>query len=162
MIEPKNFPFTKEDITNAAKDQNRLSVSIRSCWVGGKHSYYYVEIGCEKYQDQGKYKSAYAFALAVQKLFAEIENELQAENLVFVRKLSYYESGKDYMWNMQKIEELESVVSIVKIVPSLEFLALQGWLKERANFNLRVTDLYDCDVCQKRDSKSYGNYAYVL
>lgn len=157
----KLFPFTKEDVINSVKEYNNAVVDIRSYWVGGKHHHYYVEIGNEQFSDNGKYQYAYQFAVAVQKLFKEIEKELEKKNIVLMRQISFLESGWDYCWRCEKTDELECVDGIVKIVPCAEFKELQSWLKKHAKFDLKVTDLFTCRVCQKRSSKSYSNFEYT-
>lgn len=160
--EPKQMPFTKDDVINAVKNYHQADVDIRSCWCGGKHSYYYVEIGSQNFQDGGKHhdNNSYYFGEEVQKAFADMEQELLKENIVFVRKPCYFSRGYSSLWHCVNTEELNCVVSIVKITPSKSFLELQSWLKENANFDLKATDLYDCNVCQKRSDKSYSNFYY--
>ena len=161
MADFKLFPFTKEDVINSVKEYGNAVVDIRSYWVGGKHDHFYVEINTEQFSDNGKYKYAYQFAVEVQKLFKEIEKELEKENIVLKRKLCFLDSGWDYCWRCTKTDELECVNGIVKIVPCVEFKELQSWLKKNAKFDLGVTDLFTCDVCQKRDSKWYSQYNYT-
>lgn len=158
--EPKQMPFTKDDVINAVKNYHQADVDIRSCSSGKQHKYFYVSIGGTDFQDNGKYEYAYGFAQAVQKVFAEIEKELEQENIVFVRKTAWLEYKYNYTWRSTDSAEIECVVGIVKITPSKSFLELKTWLKENANFDLKATDLYDCDVCQKRSSKSYSNFYY--
>lgn len=157
----KLFPFTKEDVINAVKVYGNAVVDIRSYWIGGKHDHFYVEIGTEQFSDNGKYKYAYQFAVTVQKLFKEIEKELEKENIVLMRQKSFLESGWDYCWRCTKTDELECVNGIVKIVPCAEFKELQSWLKKNAKFDLKVTDLFTCRVCQKRESKWYSQHNYT-
>lgn len=157
----KLFPFTKEDVINAVKVYGNAVVDIRSYWIGGKHDHFYVEIGTEQFSDNGKYKYAYHFAVAVQKLFKEIEKELEKDNIVLTRQKCFLESGWDNCWRCEKTDELECVDGIVKIVPCAEFKELQSWLKKNAKFDLKVTDLFTCRVCQKRDSKWYYHHNYT-
>ena len=157
MANFKLFPFTKEDVINSVKEYGNAVVDIRSYWVGGKHDHFYVEIGTEQFSDNGKYEYAYQFAVEVQKLFKEIEKE----NIILIRKLCFLDSGWDYCWRCTKTDKLECVDKIVKIVPCAEFNELQSWLKKNAKFDLGVTDLFTCDVCQKRDSKWYSQYNYT-
>ena len=161
MTQQKLFPFTKEDVINAVKVYGNAVVDIRSYLVGGKHDHFYVEIGNEQFSDNGKYEYAYQFAVAVQKLFKEIEKELEKENIVLMRQNRFLDSGWDYCWRCKKTDKLECVDRIVKIVPCAEFNELQSWLKKNAKFDLEVTDLFSCDVCQKRDSKWYSQYDYT-
>lgn len=161
MADFKLFPFTKEDVINAVKVYGNAVVDIRSYWIGGKHHHFYVEIGTEQFSDNGKYQYAYQFAVAVQKLFKEIEKELEKENIVLMRKRCFLESGWDYCWRCTKTDELECVDGIVKIVPCAEFKELQSWLKKNAKFDLKVTDLFTCRVCQKRESKWYSQHNYT-
>ena len=161
MADFKLFPFTKEDVINSVKEYGNAVVDIRSYWIGGKHDHFYVEIGTEQFSDNGKYKYAYQFAVAVQNLFKEIEKELEKENIVLIRKLCFLDSGWDYCWRCTKTDKLECVDKIVKIVPCAEFKELQSWLKKNAKFDLGVTDLFTCDVCQKRESKWYSQYNYT-
>lgn len=160
-----NFPFTKQDIINSVKEYRNANVDIRSCNSGcgsnAKHLYFYVTIGGVEYSDNGKYETAYDFAKAVQKQFREIEKELESENIVFVRDTAYLESGWDYVWRCVKTADLECVVKIVKITACKSFNELQKWLKEKADFELKVTDLYSCTICSKRDSKSYSDFDYT-
>lgn len=157
----KLFPFTKEDVINAVKVYGNAVVDIRSYWIGGKHDHFYVEIGTEQFSDNGKYKYAYQFAVAVQKLFKDIEKELEKENIVLMRQKCFLESGWDYCWRCEKTDELECVNGIVKIIPCAEFKELQSWLKKNAKFDLKVTDLFTCRVCQKRESKWYSQHKYT-
>ena len=161
MAQQKLFPFTKEDVINSVKEYGNAVVDIRSCWIGGKHHHFYVEIGTEQFSDNGKYQYAYQFAVAVQKLFKEIEKELEKENIVLMRQKCFLESGWDYCWRCKKTDELECVDGIVKIVPCAEFKELQSWLKKNAKFDLKVTDLFTCRVCQKRESKWYSQHNYT-
>lgn len=163
MYEMKQMPFTKDDVINAVKNYRQADVDICSCWHCGKHSYYYVKIGSQEFQDGGKHheNNSYYFGEEVQKAFADIEQELLKENIVFVRKPCYLERGYSGLWHCVNTEELNCVVSIVKIKPSANFLELQKWLKKKADFNLKVTDLYSCDACQKRSSKTYSHYDYL-
>lgn len=161
MADFKLFPFTKEDVINAVKEYSNAVVDIRSYWIGGKHHHFYVEIGTEQFSDNGKYQYAYQFAVAVQKLFKEIEKELEKENIVLMRQKCFLESGWDYCWRCEKTDELECVDGIVKIVPCAEFKELQAWLKKHAKFDLKVTDLFTCRVCQKRESKWYSQHNYT-
>ena len=161
MTQELLFPFTKEDIINAVKDYPRADVEISSCWIGGKHHHFYVEIGNKQFSDNGKYQYAYQFALAVQKLFANLEKELAKDNIVLIRKECWLESGWDYVWRCEKTTDLMCVENVVKIVPCAEFKELQSWLKKNAKFDLRVTDLFTCRVCQKRESKWYSQHNYT-
>lgn len=161
MTQQKLFPFTKEDVINAVKVYGNAVVDIRSYWRNGKHDHFYVEIGTEQFSDNGKYQYAYQFAVAVQKLFKEIEKDLEKENIVLMRKNCWLESGWDYCWRCEKTDELECVDGIVKIVPCAEFKELQAWLKKHAKFDLKVTDLFTCRVCQKRESKWYSQHNYT-
>ena len=161
MIQELVFPFTKENIINAVSNYPRTNVDIRSCLVGGKHHHFYVAIGNKQFSDNGKYQYAYQFAVAVQKLFAEIEKDLAKENIILSRKESWLESGWDYTWRCQKHTDLMCVEEIVKIVPCAEFKELQEWLKKNAKFELGVADLYNCEICKKRDSKSYSGFEYT-
>ena len=161
MAQQKLFPFTKEDVINAVKVYGNAVVDIRSYWRNGKHDHFYVEIGTEQFSDNGKYQYAYQFAVAVQKLFKEIEKELEKKNIVLMRKNCLLESGYDYCWRCAKTDELECVDGIVKIVTCAEFKELQSWLKKHAKFDLKVTDLFTCRVCQKRESKWYSHHNYT-
>ena len=161
MANFKLFPFTKEDVINSVKEYGNAVVDIRSYWVGGKHDHFYVEIGTEQFSDNGKYEYAYQFAVAVQKLFKEIEKDLEKENIVLMRKLCFLDSGWDYCWRCTKTDELECVDRIIKIVPCSEFKELQSWLKKNAKFDLGVTDLFTCRVCQKRENKLYSLHNYT-
>lgn len=161
MANFKLFPFTKEDVINSVKEYGNAVVDIRSYWVGGKHDHFYVEIGTEQFSDNRKYEYAYQFAVAVQKLFKEIEKDLEKENIVLMRKLCFLDSGWDYCWRCTKTDELECVDGIIKIVPCSEFKELQSWLKKNAKFDLGVTDLFTCRVCQKRENKLYSLHNYT-
>lgn len=161
MAQEKLFPFTKKDVINAVKEYGNAGVDIRSYWKNGKHDHFYVEIGDEQFSDNGKYQYAYQFAVAVQKLFKEIEKDLEKENIVLMRQTCFLESGWDYCWRCTKTDELECVDGIVKIVPCAEFKELQSWLKKHAKFDLKVTDLFTCRVCQKRESKWYSQHNYT-
>lgn len=157
----KLFPFTKEDVINSVKEYGNAVVDIRSYLVGGKHDHFYVEIGSEQFSDNAKYEYAYQFAVSVQKLFKEIEKELEKENIVLMRKPCFLNSGWDYCWRCTKTDELECVDEIVKIIPCAEFKELQSWLKKNAKFDLGVTDLFTCSVSQKRESKWYSQHDYT-
>lgn len=160
MAQEKLFPFTKEDVINAVKEYADARVDIRSC-RNGNNTYFYVEIGNEKFSDNGKYEYAYQFAVEVQKLFKEIEKDLGKDNIVLMRQTCFLESGWDRCWRCAKTDELECVDGIVMVVPCEEFKELQSWLKKHAKFDLKATDLFTCDVCQKRDSRWYNNHDYT-
>jgi hypothetical protein len=83
------------------------------------------------------------------------------ENIIYIKEKKDIVCGTDYVWHCEKYAELECVLGLVKIVPCAEFKELQEWLKKNAKFDLRITDLYTCDVCQKRSSKSYSNIEYT-
>ena len=161
MANFKLFPFTKEDVINSVKEYGNAVVDICSYWVGGKHDHFYVEIGTEQFSDNGKYEYAYQFAVEVQKLFKEIEKELEKENIVLMRQNCFLDSGWDHCWRCTKTDELECVNEIIKIVPCSEFKELQSWLKKNAKFDLGVTDLFTCRVCQKRENKLYSLHNYT-
>lgn len=167
--EPKQMPFTKNDVINAVKNYSRADINYGECTTMGDivnghrqhiHKYYWVEIGSTRIQDNGEFKTLFSFAQAMQKQFAALEEELRKENVVYIRDKKDIVCGTDYVWHCDKYAELECVLGLVKITPSKSFLELKTWLKENANFDLKVTDLYDCDVCQKRSSKSYSNFYY--
>ena len=161
MAQEKLFPFTKENVINAGKEYGNAGVNIRSYWKNGKHDHFYVEIGGEQFSDNGKYQYAYQFAVAVQKLFKEIEKDLEKENIVLMRQTCFLESGWDYCWRCAKTDELECVDGIVKIVPCAEFKELQSWLKKYAKFDLKATDLFNCRVSKKREIKWYSQHEYT-
>ena len=160
--EPKKFPFTIKDIINAVKNREVIEIDFRSCWSCGKHKYHYVSIGGTDYQDNGEFSenNAYGFAQKVCKLLTSMESELRKKNIVFLRAKRYMSSGYSNLWHSVNTDEIEVIDKIVHIVPCKSFIDLQKWLKKHANFNLELTDLFRCSVCQKRSDKWYSNFDY--
>ena len=159
-----------QDILNAVANYSRADINYGECTTMGGivnghrqhiHKYYWVEIGGTRIQDNGEFKTMFSFVQALQKQFAAIEEELRKENVIYVKEKKDIVCGTDYVWHCDKYAELECVLGLVKIVPCAEFKELQKWLKKNAKFDLRLTDLYTCDVCQKRSSKSYSNFEYT-
>lgn len=160
--EPKQMPFNQKDVINELGNYDSALVDYRSCSVGGKHKYYHIEIGAESFQDNGKYSdcNSYSFAQDCQKVFKSIEQDLLKQNIVFIREKVYMPNGYDSCWRCAKTDEIEVVTKIVRIEPSSYFKELQEWLKKHANFNLKVTDMFGCNICQKRNDKWYSNFTY--
>ena len=159
-----------QDILNAVANYSRADINYGECTTMGDivnghrqhiHKYYWVEIGSTRIQDNGEFKTMFSFVQALQKQFAAIEEELRKENVIYVKEKKDIVCGTDYVWHCDKYAELECVLGLVKIVPCAEFKELQEWLKKNANFDLGITDLYTCDICQKRSSKSYSNFEYT-
>jgi len=163
--------FTKEYLIEKMNDykavcsQFNVEVNIYSCNQGcgrdAKHLYYYVQIGHDEIRDGGKFRTAYAFAEYINKVFKSFEVDLRKQNIFFVWEEDWFENGIDYVWRSPKNDKLDSVSKIVKITPSKSFYDLQSWLKKKANFELNIFDLYTCSICQKRSSKHYSNYNYT-
>ena len=162
--------INKQEILNAVANYSRADINYGECTTMGDivnghrqhiHKYYWVEIGGTRIQDNGEFKTLFSFAQAMQKQFAALEEELRKENVVYIRDKKDIVCGTDYVWHCNKYAELECVLGLVKIVPCAEFKELQEWLKKNANFNLSVADLYTCDICQKRSSKSYSSFEYT-
>ena len=160
--EPKQMPFTKQDVINALSNFNIVGVDYMDCWSGSAHKYYHIAFGSEEFQDGGKHhdNNQYYFVEECQKVFAAMEQELLKENIVFVRRKLYFSRGYDACWHSVRTDEIECVTQIVRIKPCDSFNKLQEWLKKYANFDLKITDLFECDACKKRDSISYSNYHY--
>jgi hypothetical protein len=162
--------INKQEILNAVANYSHADINYGECTTMGNivnghrqhiHKYYWAEIGGTRIQDNGEFKTLFSFAQAMQKQFAALEEELRNENVVYIRDKKDIVCGTDYVWHCDKYAELECVLGLVKIVPCAEFKELQEWLKKNAKFDLRLTDLYTCDVCQKRSSKSYSNFGYT-
>jgi len=159
-----------EDILKQLVNYPREDVNYGECTTMGGivnghrqhiHKYYWVRIGSMELNDNGEFETLFSFIQALQKQFAAIEEELHKENVIYVKEKKDIVCGTDYVWHCDKYAELECVLGVVKIVPCAEFKVLQEWLKKNANFDLGITDLYTCDVCQKRSSKSYSDFKYT-
>lgn len=162
--------ISKQEILNAVANYSRADINYGECTTMGGivnghrqhiHKYYWAEIGGTRVQDNGEFKTLFSFVQALQKQFAAIEEELRKENVIYIKEKKDIVCGTDYVWHCDKYAELECVLGLIKIVPCAEFKELQAWLKKNAKFDLRLTDLYTCDVCQKRSSKSYSNFEYT-
>jgi hypothetical protein len=162
--------INKQEILNAVANYSHADINYGECTTMGDivnghrqhiHKYYWVEIGGTRIQDNGEFKTMFSFVQELQKQFAAIEEELRKENVIYVKEKKDIVCGTDYVWHCDKYAELECVLGLVKIIPCAEFKVLQEWLKKNANFELGVTDLYTCDVCQKRSSKSYSDFKYT-
>ena len=159
-----------QDIINAVSNYSQTEIYYGECTIEGGivnghrqhiHKYYWTEIGRTRITDDGEFKTLFSFVQAVQKQFAAIEEELRSENIVYIREKKDIVCGTDYVWHCDRYAELECVAGIVKIVPCAEFKELQDLLKKNAGFDLGVTDLYTCEVCKKRSSKSYSGFEYT-
>lgn len=159
-----------KDIINAVANYHQADINYGECTTMGGivnghrqhiHKYYWVEIGGKRVQDNGEFKTLFSFAQALQKQFAALEDKLRKDNIVYIREKQDIVCGTDYVWHCDKYAELECVMGIVKITPCMSFIELQKWLQKKAKFTLGITDMYVCDVCQKRSDKSYGNFSYL-
>ena len=161
-LKTKAFPFTIKDIISAVGNNQKIEVDFCSCWVGGKHKYHYVSIGGVKFQDNGKFSehNPYGFAEEVCKLLTSMENELRKKNIVFMRKKIYMPNGYSNLWHSVNTNEIEVIDKMFRIKPCKAFTDLQKWLQKHANFNLQPTDMFACDVCQKRSDKWYSNFHF--
>lgn len=160
----KIFPFTKQDILNEIKNSGSATFDFGECNHGcgrnATHAYFYVTIGWTHFTDGGKYSRLETFVKVVQDHLNSMKAELEKENIFFKTKKGNIYCGRDY-WGCPRYEDIEYICSCVKLTPTNEFLEIQKWLKKKANFDLKITDLYVCQVCQKRSSKSYNDYHYV-
>ena len=159
-----------KDILDAVANYHQANINYGECTTMGGivnghrqhiHKYYWVEIGSERIQDNGEFNTLFSFAQALQKQFAALEEKLRKDNIVYIREKRDIVCGTDYVWHCDKYAELECVMGIVKITPCKSFIELQKWLQKKAKFTLGITDMYECDVCQKRSDKSYSNFTYL-
>ncbi len=160
--ESKKLPFTVNDIKKSLFDNYTDVYYVDSRHGSGRtaqHASYRVKIGSTYFDDDGIYKTQYAMVQAVQKMFKNIEPQLQKQNIVLIREIASFENGKDYTWNSIRYDDLENVCAITKIEPCKQFLKIQKLL-QKGGFNLSITDIYSCNVCQKRSNKSYSNFDY--
>lgn len=169
MEEIKSLPIKVKDIINTIGDYYRSEMDYGECSVGCgivnghrqyAHKYFYVSIHYHQFQDNGQYSSMYSFIAAVQKQLKEIEQELLKKHIVFIKDTEWAECGGTDCWGIPRRESIECVKGFVHITPAKSFIELQKWLQKKAQFTLNITDLYTCDVCQKRDSKSYDGHTY--
>ncbi|MCQ2739783.1 MAG: hypothetical protein MJ237_06105 [bacterium] len=164
----RNYPFTIEDVKTEIKkaerwDNSRFDVDYGECRHGcgsnSTHAYYYVMFGWVQFQDGGKFRSMAAFIEDVSKRFDEMSAKLEKANIFFKKGTKFVCDGYDY-WHCPITKELSCVRDCLLLKPSTYFIEVQKWLKKKANFDLGLTDLYTCSICQKRSSKSYSNYYY--
>ena len=162
--------INKQAILNAVANYSRADINYGECTTMGGivnghrqhiHKYYWVEIGSTRIQDNGEFKTMFSFVQALQKQFAALEEKLRKDNIVYIREKRDIVCGTDYVWHCDKYAELECVMGIVKITPCKSFIELQKWLQKKAKFTFGITDMYECDVCQKRSDKSYSNFTYL-
>lgn len=159
----KIFPFTKQDILNEIKNSGSATFDFGECNHGcgrnATHAYFYVTIGWTQYSDNGRYSRLESFIKVVQDHLNSMKAELEKDNIFFRTKIATIYCGRDY-WGCPIHNEIEYIYSCVNLTSNNDFLEIQKWLKKKANFDLKITDLYACNICQKRSSKSYSNFYY--
>lgn len=161
----KNYPFTAKDIINEFGDYKRLSIDFND-WSGGvcggemKHTHYSVSFGDSEFSDGGKYTYLNSLISDTQERLKAMENELKEHNILMIKGSEMVKVGTD-IFHYPRYSEMECIKSLVKIVPCKSFIELQKWLKDNAKFYLFATDVYRCNVCQKRNSVSRSNFEYL-